>query len=549
MQSQAKSRIAVVGFGPRGLGALEALAARLPHAWHPLAVEIFEPFPARGAGPNFDPAESPFCRLNIPLRDIDIRPPDIGACGSFADWLPGPVDPDVFPPRTEIGRYLEARVRDLCKDKALSLTFHADHVLAAEQVGTGWRMKAGDAWHGPYDEVLLTVGQPKVSPDDQLAEWQAHADETGAALADAYPARDLARRTEDWTGKTVAIRGLALSAFDVLRVLTEAQGGRFVDGVYIPSGREPARILPFSLDGRPPFPKPETEGIDALFEPTEAETGCFQDHIARAAAADPGTARELIGAALLPVLERIWKKAGGAADKAAIEDWLRTEWTDPGTQEIGGPEKILHDGIAMAEGRVPPGIGYTAGQVWRKWQDSLRSGFNPADTAPETAELIIGFDEGLKRYSYGPPVSFSHELAALIRAGIVDPGLSADPGIELVSNGWKLSADGREAVAEVMIDAVLPSPDLSIVTDPLVTGLVSDGRLSPVADGMGARTTADGTVLGTDGTQSRGLTFLGRLALGSVIAADSLQDCFGAAASRWALGVIARIGAPRTGDR
>ena len=43
-----------------------------------------------------------------------------------------------------------------------------------------------------------------------------------------------------------------------------------------------------------------------------------------------------------------------------------------------------------------------------------------------------------------------------------------------------------------------------------------------------------------DGRPAPGLAVLGRMASGSVIAVDSIHDCFGAAAERWAEGVAAR---------
>jgi len=46
---------------------------------------------------------------------------------------------------------------------------------------------------------------------------------------------------------------------------------------------------------------------------------------------------------------------------------------------------------------------------------------------------------------------------------------------------------------------------------------------------------------------SAGLCLLGRLALGSVVAADSLHDCFGEASHRWAEGVVDRLGLLRAG--
>lgn len=542
MQSESTARVAVVGFGPRGLGALEALAAAIPGSLKPLKIDIFDPFEAPGAGPNFDPEESPVCRLNIPIRDIDLRSPEAGHVGSFSDWLDTPPDPNLFPTRAELGRYLEARYAALQNNEALALTRRKSRIETLNKSVGGWTITCGSETFGPYAEVLLTLGQPEVAPDPQLAEWQDHVMGSDGTLANAYPARALGQQARDWTGRTVAIRGLALSAFDVIRVLTVAQGGKFVGDHYCASGNEPARILPFSLDGRPPYPKPATEEIDARFAPTDQETKTFLEQMTRASAASPEEAQSLINAALIPVAQRVLSEAGSNDDRAAVAEWLEMEWTDPGSQETGGPVAVLRHGIAMAEGLEPPSIGYAIGQVWRKWQDQVRRGYNPTSTPPETAEKLIGFDESLKRYSYGPPLSSSRELAALIKAGIVDLDYAADPDIALVAEGWKLSSNGREAIAGVMVDAVLPSPDLSMVTAPLVKALVEEGRLRQLTKGLGGTVAPDGTVKGDGDQPSPGLAFLGRLALGSVIAVDSLHDCFGEASRRWADGAAKRIG-------
>ncbi|SCM68145.1 FAD/NAD(P)-binding protein [Donghicola eburneus] len=536
-----ETRIAVVGMGPRSLGALEALAARLGNDAAPLSVDCYDPFPACGAGPNFDPEELDLCRLNIPMRDIDIRPPEFTGCSTFAEWLADTPHPDVFPARADLGRYLEARYNALRRSGRLAITHLPTIATELKQEGDLWMLRADDAWHGPYTEVLLSVGQPQVQPDEQLAEWQQHASAEGRTVAQAYPARRLAEEAAGWTGRTVAIRGLALSAFDVLRVLTTAQGGRFEEGQYIASGQEPAQIVPFSLDGLPPFPKPETEALDARFNLSAAETELFSTNIQAAAIANPEQARTLLTEALVSPVIRILTEFGAETDFSAVFAWLETEFSDPGTQETEGPVETLKTGIAMAEGAATPSVGYTVGQVWRKWQDQLRSGYNPAKTQPDTADLIVAFDEGLKRYSYGPPVSSSRELAALIEAGIVTLDHAADPDIALTEGGWTLTSDQGSVEADVMIDAVIASPDLSILRSSLLNGLVDEGKLCPISESLAAETAADAQIIAQDGTRSPGLCLLGRLALGSVVAADSLHDCFGAASHRWAQDVVERM--------
>ncbi|WP_176442949.1 FAD/NAD(P)-binding protein [Tropicimonas sediminicola] len=536
------ARIAVIGLGPRGLGALEALAEGCPAGIGPIRVDVFDPFPAPGAGPNFAPDESPLCLLNIPIRDIAIRPPGYSRCGDFADWLAQDAEPDTFPTRADLGRYLQIRLGELLAHEALSITLIPEPVEGLTRAPDGWRVQAKGARPAPYDEVLLTPGQPAVTPDQQWAGWQDHAAHSMAEVHQAYPATRLIEAAGGWNGKTVGIRGMGLSAYDVLRCLTTAQGGVFRDGRYIPSGREPARIVPFSLDGKPPFPKPETEALDARFTPLEAETLAFSMAIAEAAEAAPDSARQRVTEALAPVVARILAETGATKEACHVADWLQTEWNAPGTQETRGSLDMLHHGIALAEGAEPPTIGYVVGQVWRKWQDQIRAGFNPAQTSPETARLLIGFDEGLKRYSYGPPVSSAREMAALVEAGLADLDLATDPEIEMCDAGWRLESKGRRTEVSVMIDAVLPSPDLAAVKDPLISDLVSKGHLTAAGDDLAASINPEGQAIGRDGSVRDGLCLLGRLALGSVIAVDSLHDCFGEASRRWAQGVLRRLG-------
>ncbi|UOA29369.1 FAD/NAD(P)-binding domain-containing protein [Pseudosulfitobacter sp. DSM 107133] len=539
------ARIAILGLGPRSLGALEALVTHLQDSACRVAVDVFDPSDAPGAGPNFHPDESPLCLLNIPFRDIAIRPPAFSRCGSFADWYARhtgeQADPDSFPPRAVMGQYLQARLHDLRTTAQGTVAIIPERVSRVEHSAEGWRVKAGGTWRAPYDEVLLTPGQPQVRPDDQLAEWQAHVGRSQGTLTRAYPANQLADRARDWTGCTVAIRGLGLSTFDVLRVLTCGQGGSFDAKGYHPSGCEPARIYPFSLNGHPPFPKPVTAPLDARFDLHRAEVTRLSRAIAQAAETDPDSARAAINAALDPAVTRILSECHRQVPQGAVSEWLHREWIKPGAQETDlNPIESLRMGIGLADGTLDPTIGYVAGQVWRKIQDDLRKGYNPADTPAETAQMLVGFDEGLKRYSYGPPLSAAQELLALVEAGIVDLDLAADPDFTLTEEGWTLQGAEQNARVSVMIDAVLPSPDLSAIAAAPVASLVDAGVLASLADGLAARTAPDGHVLDQQGHEIPQLCLLGRLALGSVIAVDSLHDCFGKSSYRWARGVCAR---------
>ena len=269
------NRIAIVGFGPRGLGALESLVRHAGPDGPRLAVDLFDPIDGPAAGPNFSPDESTVCLLNLPVRSIDLPAPPKGAgLGEISGWLgQDAADSEAFVPRARLGAYMNARFRDLMTrlPDGMTVTLHHLRITGAERAGRQWRLADGHTRHGPYDHVLLSLGQPESGDDDQTARWRTHAKRHGLTFMDAYPASTLVEAAGSWAGRTVGIRGLGLSALDVVQALTLGLGGRFEAGRYVPSGREPARIVPFSLDGHAPAPKPLNETVDARFEPLPEE--------------------------------------------------------------------------------------------------------------------------------------------------------------------------------------------------------------------------------------------------------------------------------------
>jgi uncharacterized NAD(P)/FAD-binding protein YdhS len=534
-------RIAIVGFGPRGLGALEALTRAAEAGGTPVAVDIFDPGRWPAAGPNFSPDENEACLLNLPLRTLDLPPPPEGGIESFGAWLGNAGrDGEAYLPRARLGQYLVARFEALMSRLPvhIKVTLNRHRIEKAKHDSAGWTLHAEGEAFGPYHHILLSLGQPETRPDKQLARWQNHADEHGLALCSAYPGADLVTAAEGWAGRVVGIRGLALSALDVVRLLSIGLGGRFENGRYLPSGREPGRIVPFSLDGHAPAPKPANAALDEQFDPRPEEYNAFETALGKILM-DGTDDLAPICHTLASATLRVLADSGSDATRDTVDDWLRTERESPGAQERRGTTAALCANIAQAEGTAQPEIGYVIGQVWRKLQPQLRSIYDATPVNAATASALTDFDEGLKRYSYGAPVETARQLLTLIEAGLVEPRAADDPDIRLTPEGWQLHSGDQSLTVDIMIDSVLPSPVLARVEEPLIENLRTSTILQPLGEGLGARCARDASLIAPGGETAPGVHLIGRLANGSAIAADSIHDCFGANNERWARAVIA----------
>lgn len=122
----------------------------------------------------------------------------------------------------------------------------------------------GDGEGALADHVLLVTGHswndPRHSPRQrQLAEFSAQSEAT--FIPAAYPMEDHIVGDVATPEKVVACNGMGLTAIDIILYLTEARGGRFEAGEdgrlrYVPSGREPRLIVPFSESGLFTFARP-----------------------------------------------------------------------------------------------------------------------------------------------------------------------------------------------------------------------------------------------------------------------------------------------------
>jgi uncharacterized NAD(P)/FAD-binding protein YdhS len=529
------TKIAIIGAGPRGLAIAEQLTAQADQNGASVFIHFFDPCKSFGAGPNFNPDDSDLSLLNLPAYDVDLAKPDGEDEQSFQSWhkKSGASD-DAYPPRSTLGKWLEERFATLKG----SVETTSSKVESITKTDDGWTVTTEGGKSDDFTHVIISVSQPQSAPDRAVARWLDHIEKTSAELLPVYPANELGKAASKWKGKTIAIRGFGLSTLDALRQLTVAQGGSFTEEGYKPSGKEPEAIYIFSKDGLSLHPKPDGQDNDAKFDVTAEEKANFEEAVASALTSQPKDALAVIFAALNAPATRILDSFDAAPRSEAISTWLTQEEKQPGSQYDGELSEILQQSHDMAKGSETPDVGYVLGQVWRKLQDSLSNVFDSTDEIPdETRKNLIAFDEGFKRYSYGPPVETFSELRHLIEAGLVKLELVNNPTVSMTDNGWKLRGADEEIEVSAMVDAVLPEGDLASVTDTAISTLRDENHLSANSVG-GAAVSPRGEVLDAHGKPVKGLYLVGRLASGSVIGADTLKHCFGEGTERLVQSIV-----------
>lgn len=452
-------RVAIVGCGPKGLFALERLLAHGGHTGAQPQVTVYEPHPYPGAGPVYDPRQPSYLRMNFAAGHIDAWPAGGArdpARRSFCAW--SGVDADAFAARAAVGRYLHDAWRTVRSQADVHVRHVPRRVPRIIATASGWTI-LGDA----HDEVLVTTGH----------RWPAG----GAAFA----AQRLARVE---AGTEIWVRGFALTALDVCLALTEGRGGRFAldadpPGRYQRSGAEPARIVPFSRSGRPMLAKPRP----GLFDDTaQAALRTGTDVAARRittleAGAGVAQLRTIVidcaEACLLAV------GAAGTADdaRATLDGAARRS-----------PRDELAASIDVAVGRARPDAWWALGHAWRALYPAIVDRFGGRGLDPEKWVGFHALARALERVAFGPPVENARKLLALADAGLVDLGHTAS----------------RPPAGAPVVDAVMPEPGAQPDDDGVVERLVVDGHARVRPPQRGVEVTADGTVVGADGTPRPG---------------------------------------------
>ncbi|MGV9679763.1 FAD/NAD(P)-binding protein [Nocardia sp. NPDC003482] len=542
----------MVGGGPRGLSVFERLCANVRRGGGRDSVEVYLiDSTSIGTGAVWRTDQSPHLLMNTVAAQVTIFTDEsvtmagpVEAGPSLYEWanfltkiddfagLPEEVlaearrtAPDTYPTRAFYGHYLRWAYRRT-RDRA------ASRVRAHEIVGTVvdlrdradglQELELSDGRRiGALHAVVLAQGHVPLRHSPHSATLAAESARLGLTYLAPGNAADIDVERVPERGTTI-IRGLGLTFFDYMALLTVGRGGYFKASAiageleYIPSGREPL-IVAGCRRGVPHHARGENQkGVEGRHVPTLLDSGRIAELRRRADRFGdvsfrrdvwPLVAREveavyyarLIADRISP-RERRWFHAryldAPTADEVRkllreyrIDERDHWDWAlvaDPtGGRRFADPDAfrdwllayldadVRHARLGNVDGPVKAAL-----DVLRDLRNEVRLIVDHGGiTGSSYRDDLDGWYTPLNAFlSIGPPAGRIAELAALIRAEvvrIVGPGmrvrLDAEAGCFVTESPL---VDGSAVTGVALIDAWLPEPDLRATGDELLRNML-----------------------------------------------------------------------------
>ncbi|MGW0790859.1 FAD/NAD(P)-binding protein [Streptomyces sp. NPDC002911] len=551
--------LVVIGGGPRGTGVIERIAANAAELYgdRPLDIHLVDPFPP-GGGRIWRQDQSPLLWMNSMAEDVTMFTDDtvqldgpvrpgpalhtwvadvregrtvISADATVLEEMHGLGDQD-FPSRRLQSAYLRWVYEQTLAALPPGITVHEHTGYAVRVFGPrGGRQRVwiqGRAEPLAADLVVLTVGHLDAEPDTEQQELSAFAARHGLVhLPPDFTAdTDL---TSLPAGEPVLVRGFGLAFIDLMVLLTEGRGGRYENGAYVPSGREPVlyvgsrRGVPYhskigyTWEGERP-PLPHHFGADQVAEvlgrpgPVDFRRDLWplvtkelgHAHYHRLFTAHP---------------ERTVVDHGDFEEKYAV--------AEPGSPELAA---LVASAVPDPADRLDlDALDHPLDGVRHASYDSLQDGLRAYITAdlerrhdprhsPDLAVFLgllsvygqlVSFGDIGERwhgfFSYlasGPPGPRLRQLLALSQAGVVrflGAGMTVEADEEQgVFRARSATVPGAHTEARALVEARLPDPSLRKTRSPLLSGLYEDGAAG-TDTGLLSVDPADGRILDREG--------------------------------------------------
>lgn len=546
-------QVGIVGVGPRGLSVLERIVENVRvRTDMRVVLHLFEPN-RFGSGAVWRTDQSPHLLMNVIASQITgfsdetvkiegpVSPgPSLHAwsikvaAGEIDVMYPeevlreaAAVDADTYCRRSFYGHYLEWAYREILQKRPAHVTVHEHRcraVAVADSANGSQVITSEDGSTVEVDHLVLAVGHSTVRLD---AEGEAFRQAAATRHCTYIPPTNAADADLDGIepGADVLMRGLGLSYFDYMSLLTSGRGGVFTreDGRlrYTPSGKEP-HIVCGSRRGVPSHARADNEKGDGRYNPhffTLSKITALRREVSRTGALSfrrdcwPLISKEVESVYYSRVVADL------AGEDAARDFWELYTWAPWESEE----ERIIRrkfdidssytwDWKKIAQPWTDEDVRTT--EAWRSFMRSyLIADFAEAQRGNVSSPLKAAVDAirdirnemrfainggGLEGSSYqhdvvgsfnslhsflslGPPWSRTEELVALLDAGIVDvagPAFRVDFNLEQGLFVGRSLMPGELYRGRTLIDAWLPHVDLSNSTNCVLADLRDKKKLT-----------------------------------------------------------------------
>jgi FAD-NAD(P)-binding len=554
--SQPVVRVGIVGAGPRGVVALERLCANAPLVAPgvPVHVHLIDPFPP-GGGRVWQREQDRSLLMNTVASDVTVFTDESVPCEG--PIITGPTQyqfarlvaedrvtglsaaerdeaarmlPWSYGSRAFNGAYLRWALDHIIRTAPPEITvhFHTTRAVALDDVEGGAQYLWLEDEEAPLvcDAVVLAQGHFDVVPTEGQRHFKGFAERHGLVYQEpTSPAEsDLSGFR---AGEPVAVRGLGLSFYDYVTLLTHGRGGRFERDAegrlhYEPSGKEPL-LYAGSGRGVPYLARAEVHlEVVPRYQPRFLTAEVIARLRGSAGRGELDFKRDLWPYVAKEVGFVYYRSrlghAGEEEREAFLTEYCGLEWDSPRMRElIAGrfPDTAEHWDWAQVdrpslERRFTDRAEYQRWVLGRLHWDLEQSAAGPAGS-PFKATAAIMRDlrdeirqvishQGLRGNSYrdhvdrwfsglnnyiasGPPTARIEELEALVRADVVrmigpDMKVTADEasGRFLVSSPF---VDEEPLAAGAVLEAHLALTDVRRASDPLLRHLLDNGAARP----------------------------------------------------------------------
>jgi FAD-NAD(P)-binding len=540
--------VAIVGMGPRGLSVLERLLITLSRrpVVGPVVIWAVDPV-EHGPGRVWRTDQPSWLTMNGTAGEVTVRSPDNtllapGTSSSFAGWTQRGPGPELrsadYPERRHYGRYLRAVFDQLSARAPAGV-----EVRPVRGAATALHRVDGGRWlivdHGRerlrVDKVVLATGHAELMAPEAEDALREHADRCcglryiGQGLTTEMPLAAIR------PGSAVAVRGLGLTFYDVVRSLTLGRDGRFqrsADGAlrYVPSGDEPVLYagsrggLPFLARARvaqPPQVAPSpvaltAERLAVMRAAALAARGSGQldfavevepvlrlemQHAYYSCAArllgGPRAARRFAAAHRGLIDRGLPVHAGAVGDLLAAHGLNRLPGVDfdalarpfDATTFVGSAhfrrrlvQALAHD-VAESRKDTTASPLKAALEALRALRPALPSVVDFGGLLPDShRDFLTRWAPMSFVLSAGPPAEQVEQVVALMAAGVLEvvgphARFSADRAGRCFAVESPVVPNSRR-VAHVLLDARVPTTDLRRDRAPLVRQLLAEGVIS-----------------------------------------------------------------------